>query len=73
MLKISFLKLNNAVSAKRTALISIFTDFSYKNASRNGSRFSNKFQQIKVFKVKITKNGSSFGIVQFVLIRKIRF
>jgi hypothetical protein len=30
----NFIKLNNAVSAKRTAQISVFNAFSYKNASR---------------------------------------
>jgi hypothetical protein len=60
MLKISFFKLNNAVSAKRTAQISLFNAFSYKNASRYGSRFSNKFHQIKLFKIELTKNGQCF-------------
>jgi hypothetical protein len=52
-----FLKLNNAVSAKRTAQISVFNAFSYKNASRNGARFSNKFHRNKLFNIEITKNG----------------
>jgi hypothetical protein len=64
-----FLKLNNAVSAKRTAQISVFIAFSYKNASRNGSRFSNRFHQIKVFNIEITKNGQCFGTVRFALLR----
>jgi hypothetical protein len=62
-----FLKLNNAVRAKRTAQISVFNDFSYKNASR----FSNKFHQNKLFNIKITKNGQCFGKVRFALLRKI--
>jgi hypothetical protein len=63
--------LNNAVSAKRTAQISVFNAFSYKNASRYGSRFSNKFHQIKLFNIEITKNGRYFGTVRFALLRKI--
>jgi hypothetical protein len=54
----NFLRLNSAVSAKRTAQISVFNAFSYKNGSGYGSRFSNRFHQIKVFNVKITKNGT---------------
>ncbi len=71
MLKVSFLQLNNAVSANRSALISIFNDFSYKNLSRFGSRFSNKLYQNKVFNVKITKNGKCVGTVLFAPKRKI--
>jgi hypothetical protein len=59
------------VSAKRTAQISVFNAFSYKKASRYGSSFSNRFHQIKVFNVKITKKGLCFGTVRFALIRKI--
>ena len=36
-----------------------------------GSRFSNKFNQNKIFNVKITKNGSCVGTVRFALKRKI--
>ena len=43
----------------------------YKNASRYGSRFSNKFHQIKLFNIEITKNGSGFGTVRFALLQKI--
>ena len=46
-----YLKLNTVISAKRTAKISVFIAFSYKNASL----FSNKFHQIKVVNVKVTK------------------
>jgi len=52
-----FLKLKTVISAQRTAQISVFIAFSYKNASLNGSSFFNKFHQIKVLNVKITKNG----------------
>jgi hypothetical protein len=59
------LKLNTVISAKRTAKISVFNAFSYKNASR----FSNKFHQIKLFNIELTKNGQCFGTVQFELLR----
>jgi hypothetical protein len=65
--KFHFLKQNNAVSAKRTAQISVFNAFS----SQNASRFSNKFHQIKLFSIEITKNGRYFGTVRFALLRKI--
>jgi hypothetical protein len=67
-----FLKLNTVISAKRTAQISVFNAFSSQNASRYGSRFSNKFHQIKLFNIEITKNGRYFGTVRFALLRKIR-
>jgi hypothetical protein len=38
---------------------------------RGTVRFSNKFHQIKVFNVKITKNDQWFGTVRFALLRKI--
>jgi hypothetical protein len=56
---------------KRTAQISVFNAFSYKNASRYGSRFSNKFHQNKLFNIEVTKNGQCFGTVRFALLRKI--
>ncbi len=37
----------------------------------NGSRFSNKFHQIKVFNAKITKFDSFFSTVRLALKRKI--
>jgi hypothetical protein len=57
-INIHFLKLNTVISAKRTAKISVFNAFSYKNASPNGSSFSNRFHQIKVFNVKLRKTVS---------------
>ena len=51
------------VSANRSGEISIFNDFSHKNTSRYGSRSSDKFHQITVFNVIITKNFSCVGTV----------
>ena len=45
--------------------------FHIKNSSRNGSRFSYKPDQNKVFSVKITKNGKCVGTVRFAFKRKI--
>jgi hypothetical protein len=70
-LKFRFLQLNNAVSANRSAQISLFIAFSYKNSSRYSSRFSYKLHQNKVFNAKITKNDKCVGTVRFELKRKL--
>jgi hypothetical protein len=55
----------------RTAQKTIFKAFSYKNASRYGTRFSNKFHQNKVFNIEVTKYRQCFDTVRFGVLRKI--